>query len=75
MTCEYCRYPTVDPSNKVLPGHDDSEHGEELYARIHGGCVTRPRIIVFQEGTKNALFIDINYCPICGRGLREVVDE
>lgn len=75
MTCEYCCHPTVGPSNEVLPGHYDGDRDNELYARIHGGRVTRPHIIVFQEGTKNALYLDINYCPVCGRDLRKVVDE
>lgn len=73
--CPYCTYIDGSNSNEELPGYDDSSYGEELYARVSGTNGRHPRIDVFQDGTNAALFIDINFCPICGRNLRKVVDE
>lgn len=72
--CPYCRY-TDSNSNEELLGYDDSSYGEELYARVSGTNGRHPSINVFQDGTNAALFIDINFCPICGRNLRKAVDE
>lgn len=74
MTCEYCQHLTASPCNDELPGHDDSAYGEELYARIYATNGTCPYIAVYQYGTNNALFIDINFCPVCGRDLRKAVE-
>ena len=72
MTCEYCRHLTNSPLNEELPGLDDDdiEYGKELHAMIYGTDGARPCIAVYQEGTSNALFIDISFCPVCGRDLR-----
>lgn len=66
--CPYCRH--VDGiRNEELPGHDDSVYGEELSASIYGAGGAHPHIDVFQNGSNNALFIEINFCPVCGRKL------
>lgn len=69
MTCEYCHYLPAIHRNEELPGYDDSAYGEELYSKIYGADGTHPYIGVFQNGSANALFIDIIFCPICGRKL------
>lgn len=69
MTCGYCHYVPALRRNDDLPGYDDSAYGEELYAKIYGADGNHPYIGVFQNGSNNALFIDINFCPICGRKL------
>lgn len=68
--CPYCN----SNSNEELPGYDDSPYGEELYARVSGTNGRHPSINVFQDGTNAALFIDINFCPICGRDLQNVAN-
>ena len=73
--CPYCHYIPAIHRNEELPGHDDSEYGEELYAKICGADGAHPHIVVYQNGTNNALFIDANFCPVCGRDLRKAVDE
>lgn len=70
--CPYCKCIDGSNSNEELPGYDDSPYGEELYARVSG--TRHPSINVFQDGTTAALFIDINFCPICGRDLRKAAD-
>ena len=69
MSCGFCQGLTAGNWNEELPGYDDSAYGEELYSRIYGADGTHPYIGVFQNGSNNALFIDINFCPICGRKL------
>lgn len=72
MTCEYCQGFTAGNRNEELPGRDDSARGKELHAKIYVADGAHPFIAVFQEGSSNALFIDINFCPVCGRDLRKV---
>lgn len=67
--CPYCRYTDGSNRNAELPGDDDSEYGEELYARISGQFGVHASLDVFQNGSNCALFIDIKFCPICGRKL------
>lgn len=69
--CPYCRHSNAGVLSEMLPGHDDSEPGEELYAGIYGTDDNHPYIGVYQDGTNNALFIEINYCPVCGRKLAD----
>lgn len=72
--CPYCKYMDGSGRNEELPGHDDSPYGEELFAHLSATCGWHPTINVFQNGSTAALFIDINFCPICGRDLRKVME-